>query len=83
MNNYQKARHSSNKEIVIVAENNQSATGDLYEFNKQDAFERHEILNYLRRKKLVEFTEKRIITNYYKLGQYGKDVVNGNEKLFY
>lgn len=27
MNNYQKARHSSNKEIVIVAENNQSAMG--------------------------------------------------------
>jgi len=32
MNNYQKARHSSNKQIVIVAENNQSVTDSIPSF---------------------------------------------------
>lgn len=53
---------------------------DLY---KGDHFERVLLLDYLQRNKYVEFTEKRIITNYYKLGQCGKDIVAGRKKLFY
>jgi len=56
---------------------------DLYEFNKQDAYERQEIIDYLRRNGYAVFTEKRIITNYYILGQKGKDIITGKEELFY
>lgn len=53
------------------------------ELYKGDPVERNLILDYLRKNNLVEFKERRIITDYYQLGQYGKDIINGKERLFY